>query len=593
MGTWSRTNLSMLALAALAFASAAGGCDDSAADADADADADGDADGGVDADADGDVDADADGDGDVADEPEPWVWVDLSIALPAGAVIDPKLSGEPALDVVVTAPGAAGALPPGCVVMVEALGPSGQVAVLADEAAWAPAAGELALGWSGRDDDGGPFDPGPVQLAANLYCTERVQGWGEAEVWVVRLGVTAVDFQGDTVALAYHKLDLARRGLTLLGGEVPELLDDRATAWELADLDLDDGSPRQPPAPWENPDAPPWGDGPPGAVGLGRHNVPAAYVAGATVELEATFGAAAVSAASGVVVHPLGPEPWRGEAPAIRVALEGFEPVGDATWAPGGAAVLRASAPLPAEVGRHELVLHWRFEALDGAGGAWVRVPGEDVTTHRLYLVAGASRVPDGTSIDASPPVAWIGVLDDVADAIAGLRADDPEAIMTALRQRVHDDPRVIYNPGDGAYSDFEGDYLDWDYIWIEMSDWLDRTDGIDLYCHSMACLLSSLANHLGLDARYVTLGRDFHTHLTRAAGESEWLDWDFNSHGVTTLGDTGLIWDAAVDFDGDADPDSEPVTPVQPVAVPQAEYLGLLTADPIGVLLTGTCFVY
>ena len=102
-----------------------------------------------------------------------------------------------------------------------------------------PGAGGFAAEWDGRDDAGIPLDPGPVQIAADLFCNERLRGFGEAWAHVLRLGVVAVDLRGETVPLAYHKLDLWERGLTFLGGEVPELLADRPTPYDLADLDED------------------------------------------------------------------------------------------------------------------------------------------------------------------------------------------------------------------------------------------------------------------------------------------------------------------------------------------------------------------
>ena len=194
---------------------------------------------------------------------------------------------------------------------------------------------------------------------------------------------------------------------------------------------------------------------------------------------------------------------------------------------------------------------------------------------------------------DASADVAWIGVLDEVNEAVAGLPADDHFALMDNLRDQLHEDPFLVYDPSDSAYSSFEGSYITWDYTWVEMSDWLARSSGVHLYCHSLACVLSSEANHLGLPAEYVTLAYNFQTHLTRAAGTEDWQRWSFNSHGVVTVDGGEHIWDAAVDYDGDEDPDSEPVTAVSAKGTPFDEYLELLTADEIGQVNGGTCFVY
>ena len=208
-----------------------------------------------------------------------------------------------------------------------------------------------------------------------------------------------------------------------------------------------------------------------------------------------------------------------------------------------------------------------------------------------MYLLMGQSQVPDGRSEDASPSVSWIGVLEDLADAVNGLPSNDVDVVMDRLRETLHNDPWFVYNPGDGAYSDFDGPYIYWDEIWVEMTDWLDRTDGIELYCHSVACVLSSQANHLGIEANYLTLGVNFTTRLTRAAGSDEWRRWSFNSHGITEV--DGYVWDAAVDIDGDANPNQQPVDAVKPMGLPVDEYFDLLTGDDVGTVNFGRCLVY
>jgi len=312
-------------------------------------------------------------------------------------------------------------------------------------------------------------------------------------------------------------------------------------------------------------------------------------VGGGTVQLQATFGETALSQRTGRGVAANGPEAFQDDAPLIRVVPDGFSFDETPTWSPGARASYRQDTALPNQLGWYTMDITWTFQV--HGDGRWETIPGTQTTQHRLYLTAGQTRVPDGRGIDASPAVSWIGVLDDLSDAVTGLKADNQDVIMDALRESLHNDPWFVYNPGDAAYSDFDGPYIYWDDIWVEMSQFLDRKDGVDLYCHSVACVLSSQANHLGIDAHYLTLGVGFNTHLTRAAGSDEWRRWGFNSHGITEL--NGKVWDAAVDIDGDDKPDTTPVTPVKPMGIPVDDYFRLLTADDVETVNYGRCFVY
>jgi len=523
---------------------------------------------------------------DIDVDTNPWVWSSVDVSVSNGGVLDPKLDDAGNISLSITSPDITSDQE--CTTSVYASHPSGKEVLIAD--AEAIEAGGIEIAWDGRDEAGRAFDPGPVQISADLDCGDRFQGFGEGWVYIVRLGVVALNLQGDdNVELAYHKKEIYLSGLTVLNDSLPEYLNDKERAAELADLDDADGQPRDQPDPWLEPHFPPWRTGSPGEIGLGRHNLPAGYVAGSAVEIQATFGQSAISETTGLPVRADGPFDWHSQLPAIRVHPEGFEPAGNVNWAPGGEVTLVSSEDLPNTLGRHSLDITWRYQVQ--VGDDWVDISGSHSTHHELYLLVGPSTVPNGSHIDASPSVSWIGVVEELADAINGLDADNTEVVMDSLRENLHNDPWFVYNPGDGSYSDFDGPYIYWDDIWVEMTLWLDRSSGVDLYCHSVACVLASLANHIGLDARYLTLGVNFRTHLTRSAGGDNWQRWSFNSHGITEV--DGLVWDAAVDIDGDSNPDATPVDAVSPMGLTVEEYLTLLTADPIDVVNSGYCFVY
>ena len=500
------------------------------------------------------------------------VYGEVFVNLPSTRVLDPKLGGLVEGDVLL-----AGGPIQECSHTLVAQDHLGRTrTILEEDAEWREA---RSFSFDGLDDEGLAFDPGRIDLVATVDCGELGVARNLQDVAVVRLGAVAMDFGGpDSVPLAYHAVGFGQPGITELEG-IPEYRNGRAFSHELGDLDDDAGEPRTPPEPWLDPDVPPWGADSPGK----RHNLPTGQVYGTRPQVTVSFGAEAVSQVTGLALTAGGAEP-----PTVLVGgpeLEGLQ-----TWAPGETRTWTLSTAAPMVLGYDTFELDLEYYALVDDEPVLI---GTETTTHPRYTLADQPWVPDGAWLDASPDVAWIGVLDEVNEAVAGLPADDHFAVMDALRDQLHEDPYLVYDPSDSAYSSYDGSYITWDYTWVEMSDWLARSNGVDLYCHSLACVLSSEANHLGLPAEYVTLAYNFQTHLTRAAGSEDWQRWSFNSHGVVTVDGGGHIWDAAVDYDGDEDPDREPVTAVSAKGTPFDEYLLLLTGDDISQVNGGTCFVF
>ncbi len=513
--------------------------------------------------------------------------VEVELVWVSPTVLDPKLSGEPLLEAELSVPVAPEE--ESCEAALTATHRDGtQHAWILDE----PLAdgGSTAVSWDGRGSDGLAFDPGVVQLAATVRCEGGASASAAVDAWIVRLGVVEVDLgeqpdDGGLVPLAFHKLDLLTPGVTELDGVVPEWRSfpgDQA----VADLDDDLGEPRDPPESHGDPDMPPWGDGDPDDS---AHSLPAAYAAGSRARLTATVGSAAVSQRSGAAVSPLGVLITAQDAPPVlRLRAQDLQPVDpDATYAAGGGYAFDSTA-LPETLGRHELAVRWSFQALAEEG--WVDLQGWQDTTHEVWTTAGESALRDGVDRGFAPGVTWIGVLADLEDAVTGL---DPDAaqLLDAVREYLHHDDWLVYNPSDSAYTDYAGSYIYWDYIWVGLSEWLDRDDGIELYCHSVSCLLSTLAGHWGVDAPQQVLGVGFETNLARAAGTDSWGRWSFNSHSVVSPDEGATIWDASIDLDGDDDPYNEPVEPVSPMGMEGEEYFWRLTYDDIGIVNAGRCY--
>lgn len=494
-----------------------------------------------------------------ADRPErPVDWPDLAVSASEGAVVDPSLDGAGAVPITITLP--ADGLGP-CAVTATLVGPGGE-AWAAGGATLEPGA-SFSVGFDGRVE-GVALPPMRLELVARSDCGDGWRGSGAVPLAVVRLAPAAVDLgavdPADEVPLAFHRADLATAAeAPIFGAE-----------YALGAGGAADGAATV--APWEDPAVPPWAaSGDPLAV---ARNVPAGLVAGA---------------APAVAVEPA--RVWAGGGAAVPtgVAVRLVSPVaGDWAAAPAGA----VGAALPPTAGQSVLALEWAWEACIDAGGGCTPapVPGTRETAHTVFRLIGPSTLRDGTAEGFASARPWVGALAATAASVEG--ADSPEAVMTALQQHLFTDPYLIYDPNASVYSDFEGPYIYWDSITSDLSGWLDRRAGVRLYCHSMSCLLSTLGNTWGADARQVVLGVNFRTKLVRSAGTTGWTTWGFNSHSVATIGDGALLWDAAVEMDGDAAPDEEPITPMAPAALPYAEYLYRLTDDPIGTVNEGRCFV-
>jgi len=419
--------------------------------------------------------------------------------------------------------------------------------------------------WDGRDDAGARFPPGPWAAVGRVECADGASAEAAVEGLVVRAGVTTLDFVDDgtgaAVPLAYHRLDLVTQAVTPI--DMPEY----AIVTGSAPLDEADGSPRAPLDPWYDAGAPPWGRG---AVDTVDRNLPVAVRAGGSLAVLATLATTTLAEDGSL---------WPASAVPLRALPLGW------TRRDDGVVVSPATSPT---LGSGEETLTWTFEAQ--VDGAWVPIPGEAPTFHRVYRTLGPAQLRDGSALGFAPAVAWVGALAELAPVLEGAPATVPE-VLDRVRDHLYENRWVVYDPGDTDYSGYSGSYIYWDYTWSELSAWLDRTDGVRLYCHSMSCLLSVLVNHEGAYASQQVLGVGFDTYLTRAAGTDYWQRWSFNSHSVASPDEGLTLWDAAVDLDGDEDPWNEPVTAVAPKGLPYEDYLALLSPDDISIVNAGQCY--
>ena len=495
-------------------------------------------------------------------EPPP-VDITAELRAPDGVVLDPKLSGDPTLGFDIVTDEEA------CTLTVAIDNGIGQQVILDAEGAQ----------WDGRDAEGLWFEPGPARAQAMADCGSEPESLDALRLHIVRLGLQSIDLHSaadddSEVELAFHKSGLSSAEVSPIG-ERPEYLLSAGAGAALGGVDDDVGLPRTIER-WTHPDSPPWSlseaDG---------HNVPAGYVAGGQVLASVTLGAQAVSQSRHISVDAFGPSP--AEVPTLRVV--GTE----SALSPGGTVTVDLAAAQET-MGREVRTVTWQFESVD-ADGEVIPIPGHFETTHTLYTLAGTPALLDGTSVGAAPPVPWIGVLDDTAEALEGVEAA-PGPVLDALRDYLFEHPYIIYNPGDSAYTSFTGAYMYWSSITADLSGFLDRTGGLDLYCHSMSCLLSALAGNVGVEAPQVVLGVYFTTNQTRAAGGDSWRRWSFNSHSVVTPDGGETIWDSSIALDGDEDPYNEPIEEVMPRGMSGEEYFWRLTYDDIEIINSGLCYI-
>ena len=493
--------------------------------------------------------------------------IEGNISLDGGLVMDPKLLGDPALAMSFSMEEAED-----CEAAILVSNGIGQIRTLSNP--------DDSTSWDGRDDEGRAFDPGEATIKLTAVCDGAEQEVAQTEAYIVRLGPSLIDLMSPEgasgqVGLAYHKKSLIEVDISPVG-ERPEYKQEPQGVLG-SGIDRDDGSARPAVALWTNAHIPPWADGE-----VTQHNVPTGYIAERAMAAMVELDDVAISEARHIAVSSWGPEPEK--IPAIRLASNGalIEPGESLEVALGNAA---------STMGKHIQTVEWTFETED-KDGTWHPIPGMFETEHAYYVLAGEPALLDGSSFGASPAVPWIGVLEDTSEQFEGVPATTEDTLDT-LRDYLFNHEYLIYDPGSGTYSDFDGPYMYWSSITAQVSSFLDRREGLSLYCHSMSCMLSALAGNHGVRAEQIVLGVNFTTNLTRAAGTDSWRAWSFNSHSVVTPDDGETIWDASIALDGDDEPDDDgEIDEVMPKGMTGDEYMWRLTYDDIGIINQGLCYI-
>lgn len=273
------------------------------------------------------------------------------------------------------------------------------------------------LTWDGRNDGGRRYAP------LGEYVM-RVQAAGfapiERPLTLVRLGVTEIEAQDGPGLDDEFQMVYFMKGVSYAFYATPAIHEylNVARAGELADLDLNDGSPR-PVVGVHSDTAMPVMNG--ADYDAFTHNYPLAYVMGARPRLELTFGATCIGP-MGSVTGAGYPVPGL----QIRAVADGAGVVPGAWLAtPGGTALLDLDA-LPSEVGRHDRDLAVRWEYRDLADPQWRAIPGAQTIPLRFYTLLGAPVFKAGaTGVQYTGP--WVEVAEYVSSwkETLGLAAAD------------------------------------------------------------------------------------------------------------------------------------------------------------------------
>jgi hypothetical protein len=471
-----------------------------------------------------------DDDDDDAAATEPTSPAGGAVTLDAAAAFDPLRAP---LAIAVTAP-------PGAAVSVEVVAEGG-AAVWAAEAT-ADDAGAVALSWDGRIEGGEIAAAGAHRLRASADDLEA-----EAALGIVRAGFVAAWLEGDEGVTATRE--------PLFWPVARELQDEGEP---IAALDaIDDGA-----VPLDFPAVAP---GPMAVRPDGAE--PAAFIYDARPIL--ALQVADVTGDGG---------PTGLDATEVAVAVDGWTVLEGSPLVPGAAVVLQRDEPLGDTVGVSELTL----ELALSAGGDPLGVQILPLRIYRLLDVSAFVGAQD-------PYRPWAPVVEQALVAIDGAPAE-PYAVVDALVEFVYNDLGLTYDTdfGASAYSEYSGwSYQDPHFL---LSDFLVRRFGSVINCSDAGNILGAYANMVGARLDHLILSPGFDLNYIHAIGTAEHTrcpfgvgGCGFNYHAVTTIPESGAIWDATLALDGDAAPGASPSIDLMVQAISGAEYLDRLvrSGDP------------
>ncbi len=341
---------------------------------------------------------------------------------------------------------------------------------------------------------------------------------------------------------------------------------------EVAELDLNDGSPR-PVVPVHLATDAPVMEGT--LYDEDRYNYPLSYVMGSAPRLEATFGASACSASGAVLRagYPVTGIDIRAQALIGGVLVSTSGPI-----EPGESAIFDLP-PLPSHVDREELVIEWRWQHKASADSVWLNVPGATAIPHRFYMLLGQPNFKanaSGTQY-AGP---WVEVAEYLASWNDALGLDPTDALsFTELHVKGFFGQNggiptaiegVIYDAyplgGDGGATHYFM-FGPWN---MDLSALLNfHAKGVYVNCSDNMGATTTMLAMMGVDGmRPVRLGfmalkaiwgigaPGYTTNLWGGGNHS------FSYHHIVTDDDAITVSDSCMQLDEDGDPDHVPGIP-------------------------------
>jgi hypothetical protein len=235
--------------------------------------------------------------------------------------------------------------------------------------------------WNGKDGTGAWLDTGAYTIRLSAPGIKPLV----EPLDLVRLGVTEIEFQDSAAGDDEFQMVYFRKGGAYAYYATPAIHEylDVADAGEVADLDLNDGSPRPVVAVHTPTDSPPMEGS---NYEDDQYNFPISYVMGSTPRLELTFGATACSS-SGTQIGA--GYPVAGQDIRVQAWIAGFPIASSGPIQAGGTATVDLRRLMP-RVGRQEMNIEWRWQSAPEGSSDWSDIPGATTISHRFYTLLGS-----------------------------------------------------------------------------------------------------------------------------------------------------------------------------------------------------------
>ncbi len=447
------------------------------------------------------------------------------------------------------------------------------------------AAGRCSATWNGLDPTDKPLTPGLVTGTVDLLPAvgETPVAQTTISLDVVRMGIVELHADApDKVQLMYGSKGGVTHGFWLLPLDRAafRIGPDASEGSSAVRLEMNDGTPRALPAPWDDVHSPPLDGAASDGVEADSYSLPTAFVAGADVNLTATLN----SDVAGTVA---GGAPTAGEVRVVAPAE--LTLAGSADFSAGGQ--LAAHGVLAPKVGRYDVKLRWTFEAKTAAGG-YVAIPGGVTTEIVIYGLVGQPLF-DYTTM---PHHAWVEVVDAVTRWVNG-STTDPVMVTSDVVEGVYYTLGLVYDHVNGAsaYTNYPGNGFE--NAQFDLSAFSSRAYGSIINCSDAASLVSTYSDMVGVDIRYHILTQpgvgSFDLNFIQAIGWPDFTETPFvggrgrfSYHAVVGPPD-GSFYDGTLLLDGDGTPTAAPSVALLPAAMTPTDYLTDLSSEWMGIATT------